>query len=66
MLREIVESDADNILRVYGDAEHMKRFGSDPIRDLDGAAKLIAAFASWRKEPVPVHAAPCSYDTSLD
>lgn len=51
-LREIVESDAENILRIHGDAEHMRWFGSDPIRDLDGAAKLVVTFASWRKEPV--------------
>ena len=51
-LREIVESDAENILRIHGDAEYMRWFGSDPIRDLDGAAKLVATFASWRKEPV--------------
>ena len=51
-LREIVESDVENILRIHGDAEHMKWFGSDPIRDLAGAVKLVATFASWRKEPV--------------
>ena len=51
-LREVVESDAAHILRIHGDAEHMRWFGSDPIRDLDGASKLIALFASWRKEPV--------------
>lgn len=51
-LREIVESDAQNILRVHGNAEHMRWFGSDPICDLEGAAKLVAMFASWRKEPV--------------
>ena len=51
-LREIVASDAEDLLRVHGDAEHMRWFGSDPLRDLDGAAKLVAMFASWRKEPV--------------
>jgi ribosomal-protein-alanine N-acetyltransferase len=51
-LREIVESDAENILQIHGNAEYMRWFGSDPIRDLDGAAKLVATFASWRKEPV--------------
>ena len=51
-LREIVESDAQNIFRIHGDAEHMRWFGSDPVRDLDGAAKLVAMFASWRREPV--------------
>jgi ribosomal-protein-alanine N-acetyltransferase len=51
-LREVVESDAENIVRIHGNAEYMRWFGSDPIRDLDGAAKLVATFASWRKEPV--------------
>jgi ribosomal-protein-alanine N-acetyltransferase len=51
-LREILESDAENLLQVHGDAEHMKWFGSDPIPDLDGARKLVATFAGWRKEPV--------------
>ena len=51
-LREIVESDAENIFQIHGNAEYMRWFGSDPIRDLDGAAKLVATFASWRKEPV--------------
>ncbi|PZQ02929.1 MAG: GNAT family N-acetyltransferase [Variovorax paradoxus] len=51
-LREIVESDAEDIIRIHGDAEHMRWFGSDPMRDVDGAAKLVAMFASWRKEPV--------------
>jgi len=51
-LREIVESDAENILQIHGDAEHMKWFGSDPIPDIDGAKRLITTFASWRNEPV--------------
>jgi ribosomal-protein-alanine N-acetyltransferase len=51
-LREILESDAESLLQIHGDGEHMRWFGSDPIRDLDGAANLVATFASWRKEPV--------------
>lgn len=51
-LREVAESDAERLLRIHGDGEHMRWFGSDPIRDLDGAKKLVALFASWRKEPV--------------
>ncbi|WP_027475071.1 GNAT family N-acetyltransferase [Curvibacter gracilis] len=51
-LREIVESDAENIRQIHGDAEYMRWFGSDPVLDLEGAKKLIATFASWRKEPV--------------
>ena len=51
-LREILESDAECLLQIHGDGEHMRWFGSDPIPDLDGARKLVATFASWRKEPV--------------
>ena len=51
-LREVVVSDAERLLQIHGDGEHMRWFGSDPIRDLDGAQKLIALFASWRKDPV--------------
>jgi ribosomal-protein-alanine N-acetyltransferase len=51
-LREILESDAESLLQVHGDGEHMKWFGSDPIPDLDGARKLVATFAGWRKDPV--------------
>ena len=51
-LREVVESDAERLLQIHGDGEHMRWFGSDPIRDLDGAKKLVGLFASWRKEPV--------------
>lgn len=51
-LREILESDAESLLQIHGDGEHMRWFGSDPMPDLDGAKKLVATFASWRKEPV--------------
>ncbi len=51
-LREVRDSDAECLLQIHGDREHMRWFGSDPIADLDGAQKLIATFASWRKEPV--------------
>lgn len=51
-LRAVVQSDAENLLRIHGDAEHMRWFGSDPIRDLEGAAQLIATFASRRNHPV--------------
>jgi ribosomal-protein-alanine N-acetyltransferase len=51
-LREILESDAESLLQIHGDRQHMRWFGSDPIPNLDGARKLVAMFASWRKEPV--------------
>jgi ribosomal-protein-alanine N-acetyltransferase len=50
-LREIVDSDAPDLLRIHGDAGHMQWFGSDPLADLEGARKLVATFASWRAEP---------------
>jgi [ribosomal protein S5]-alanine N-acetyltransferase len=53
VLREIVEDDAAPLLRVFGDEEHMKWFGSDPITSLEGARSLITAFAGWRALPSP-------------
>jgi ribosomal-protein-alanine N-acetyltransferase len=53
VLREIVESDAAALLAIHGDAEHMKWFGSDPLRDLKEAQRLIEVFASWRQAPSP-------------
>lgn len=53
LLREIVETDAEVLLRIFGDAEHMKWFGSDPISSLDAAKALITAFAGWRALPSP-------------
>jgi ribosomal-protein-alanine N-acetyltransferase len=52
MLREVVEADAEDLLRIHGDGEHMKWFGSDPLADLEAARKLVATFAGWRAEPV--------------
>jgi ribosomal-protein-alanine N-acetyltransferase len=53
VLREIVEADADVLLRIFGDEEHMKWFGSDPLKNLEGAKSLIAAFSGWRSLPSP-------------
>ena len=53
VLREIVGGDAEALLRVFGDEEHMKWFGSDPLKDLEGAKALIAAFSGWRSLPSP-------------
>lgn len=50
-LREIADADAADLLRIHGDAEHMRWFGSDPVLDIDGARKLIQTFAKWREEP---------------
>jgi ribosomal-protein-alanine N-acetyltransferase len=51
-LREVAASDAESLLRVHGDGEHMRWFGSDPVTDLEGALKLVALFAGWRNDPV--------------
>lgn len=51
LLREIVDADAADLLRIHGDAEHMKWFGSDPLTDIDGAKNLIQTFAKWREDP---------------
>lgn len=53
VLREIVEGDAEALFRIFGDEEHMKWFGSDPLKDLAGAKALIAAFSGWRSLPSP-------------
>lgn len=51
LLREIAETDAEDLLSIHGDAQHMKWFGSDPLTDIDGARRLIQTFATWREEP---------------
>lgn len=51
LLREIVDADAASLFSIHGDAGHMKWFGSDPLKDIEGARALIRTFASWRKEP---------------
>lgn len=51
VLREIADADAADLLRIHGDAEHMKWFGSDPLTDIDGARRLVQTFAKWREEP---------------
>jgi len=51
LLREIDDTDADGLLRIHGDAQRMKWFGSDPLTDIDGARSLIQTFAKWREEP---------------
>ncbi len=50
-LREIADADAADLLRIHGDAEHMKWFGSDPLKDIEGAKRLVQMFAQWREEP---------------
>ena len=51
VLREIADTDAADLLRIHGDAEHMRWFGSNPLKDIEGARNLIQMFAKWREEP---------------
>lgn len=51
LLREIADTDAEDLLSIHGDAQHMKWFGSDPLTDIGGARTLIQTFAKWREEP---------------
>ncbi|WP_133155265.1 GNAT family N-acetyltransferase [Kinneretia aquatilis] len=51
LLREITEADAEDLFRIHSDARHMAWFGSDPLKDLSEAKRLIATFASWRQLP---------------
>jgi [ribosomal protein S5]-alanine N-acetyltransferase len=53
LLREITEEDADDLLRIHGDHQHMAWFGTDPLTSLTEAKKVIATFASWRSLPNP-------------
>ena len=53
LLREIVESDASALLAIHSDAEHMKWFGAEPLRDVAGALGLVKLFAGWRQQASP-------------
>jgi [ribosomal protein S5]-alanine N-acetyltransferase len=47
-LRELVEEDAPSLLAIHGDTEAMRYFGTDPLKELAEAEKVIEKFASWR------------------
>lgn len=53
VLREIVLEDAGDLFSIHGDESLMRWFGVDPLKDLSGAEKLVALFASWRAQPNP-------------
>jgi ribosomal-protein-alanine N-acetyltransferase len=53
VLREIAASDAPALFEIHGDAELMRWFGSEPLKDLEGAQKLVDLFAGWRALPNP-------------
>ncbi len=52
-LRELVPGDAPTILAIHGNAVAMRLFGTDPLRSIEEAEKLIEKFASWRAMPNP-------------
>lgn len=53
LMRELTADDAPALLRIHGDAETMRFFGSDPLTHLGQAQKLIEKFNSWRVAPNP-------------
>ncbi len=53
LLREIVPADAPALFAIHGDADLMRWFGNDPLRDLAGAQGLVSLFAGWRQLPNP-------------
>lgn len=52
-LREIIHSDATALFAIHGDVDHMQWFGTEPMRTVDEATKLIEIFAGWRQNPNP-------------
>jgi ribosomal-protein-alanine N-acetyltransferase len=52
-LREIVPSDAHDLLAIHSDQRAMRWYGSDPLKSIEQAEKLIEVFASWRHLPNP-------------
>jgi ribosomal-protein-alanine N-acetyltransferase len=53
VLRELVEDDADDLLRIHGDAAHMRWFGTDPITTIDDARDLVRKFTALREQANP-------------
>lgn len=52
-LREIVATDAHDLLAIHSHQRAMQWYGADPLKGIEQAEKLIAVFASWRKLPNP-------------
>lgn len=53
VLRELVPDDAPALFAIHSDAQAMRWFGSEPLRELDQARQLIEVFAGWRRLPNP-------------
>jgi ribosomal-protein-alanine N-acetyltransferase len=52
-LRELTKQDAAVLFSIHGNADAMRYFGTDPLKDLQAAGQLIEKFASWRLMPNP-------------
>jgi ribosomal-protein-alanine N-acetyltransferase len=52
-LRELTTGDAPSLFEIHRQAEAMRYFGTDPLKELEEARKLIEKFASWRTLPNP-------------
>jgi RimJ/RimL family protein N-acetyltransferase len=50
ILREITDFDAEAILRIHGDENHMKWFGIDPIASISESKRVISVFSGWRQQ----------------
>lgn len=52
-LREITMADASDLLQVYGNAEVMRWFGTDPVTELAQVEAMIARWAGLRQQADP-------------
>lgn len=52
-LRELTKHDAPALLAIHGDADTIKRFGTDPITRIDQSKHVVELFAGWRTAPSP-------------
>lgn len=52
-LRELTTSDAPALFEIHRKAEAMRYFGTDPLKELDEARRIIEKFSSWRTLPNP-------------
>ncbi|VEB45356.1 Uncharacterised protein [Chromobacterium violaceum] len=62
VLREIAMDDAPALLDIFGDADAMRWYGTDPLATLEQASQIVEKFAGWRNLPAPASAGgwPCA------
>ena len=53
LLRELTLDDAPRLFDIHGNADAMRYFGTDPLKESHEAEKLIAKFAALRDGPNP-------------